>query len=260
MPAPVEAIERYLQVGATPRDARVSVVFVIAMAAFTACAAAPSGGTATQEPTSAASASATATETPGQTLTYSAAVQDLVPGSYSIPPGNYSPAKLTFTMPAGWDVQYLGFSKHRDEPNELGLATWIVTHVYTDTCAAEGELVPIGATVDDLVNALEALGGALVSPAVETTVDGYPAKRVDLAMAEDIDVADCRVPALQIWANPGETDFYARGPGAIDSVYVMDVEGETLALSAGHMTTSSASDVAELDEIIASIQIEAVTP
>lgn len=236
------------------------MVVVIALAALTGCAATPSAGSATPTPTVAASASATATETSDQILTYSAAIQDLEPGTYSIPPGNYSPAKLTFTMPAGWDMQYLGFTKHRDEPNELGLATWIVTHAYTDTCAAEGELVPIGPTVDDLVNALEALGGALVSPAVETTVDGYPAKRVDLAMADDIDLADCRVPALQIWANPGETDFYARVPGAIDSIYVIDVEGQTLAISAGHVPTSSASDVTELDEIVASIQIEPLAP
>jgi hypothetical protein len=231
--------------------ARLPLVFVMAVAALSGCAATPSAEAATPTPTAAAS------ESSGQTLTYSAAVQDLEPGTYSIPPGTYSPAKLTFTMPAGWAVQYLGFSKHRDEPNELGVATWIVTHVYTDTCAAEGELLPIGPSVDDLVNALEALGGAAVSPAVETTVDGYPAKRVDLAMAGDIDLADCRVPALQIWANPGETDFYARVPGATDSVYVIDVEGETLAISAGHMPTSSASDVAELDAIISSIQIEA---
>jgi hypothetical protein len=199
----------------------------------------------------------TATPSP-QSLTYSSTLQDIEPGTYSIPPGRWTPATLTFTMPAGWDMQYLGFAKNRDEPGEVGWATYIVTHVYTDTCAAEGEfeLAPIGPTVDDLVNALQALGGAEVSPPVPTTIDGYPAQRVDVAMSEDIDLADCRVPALQIWANAAETDFYSRIPGAIDSIYVVDVEGETLAITASRMTASSASDVDELNRIIESIQIE----
>jgi hypothetical protein len=189
-------------------------------------------------------------------LTNSGAVQDLEPGTYVIPPGRFTPARLTFEVPEGWTVQYLGLGKHRDQPEELGLATDIVTHVYTDTCAPEGELRPIGPTVDDLVTALEALGGAEVSPAVDTTVDGFPAKRVDISMSPDIDMAQCRVPALQIWTDAQETDYYARIPGAIDSVYVIDVNGETLALMAGHMIGSAASDVAELDAIVASIQIE----
>jgi hypothetical protein len=194
-----------------------------------------------------------------ESLTYSGTVRSLEPGVYSIPPGRWTPVRLTFEIPSqGWEAQYLGITKHREQPEEVGFATFIVTHVYTDTCAAEVEfeLAPIGPTVDDLVAALEALGGADVSPAVDTSVDGYPAKRVDIAMSPDIDLADCRVPALQIWADEAETDFYARIPGAVDSVYVVDVNGETLALTASHMVGSEASDVAELETIIDSIQIE----
>lgn len=192
-----------------------------------------------------------------ESLTYSGTVQSLEPGAYSIPPGQWTPARLTFEIPSeGWDVRYLGLTKHLDEPGEVGLATWIVTHVYTDTCAPEGELRPIGPTVDNLVAALEALGGADVSPAVETTVGGFPAKRVGISMSPDLDLAQCRVPALQVWADAQETDYYARIPGAIDSVYVIDVNRETLALVAGHMIDSAASDVAERDAIIASMQIE----
>jgi hypothetical protein len=210
-----------------------------------------------------------ATATPGSTalsaspstsaareLTYSGATQSLEPGTYAIPAGRFTPARLTFEVPEGWTVRYLGFTKHPDQPEELGLATDIVTHVYTDTCAPEGELRPIGPTVDDLVAALEALGGADVSPAVETTVDGFPARRVDISMSPDIDLAQCRVPALQVWADAQETDFYARIPGAIDSVYVIDVNGETLALMAGHTIDSTTTDTAELEGIVASIQIE----
>ena len=191
-------------------------------------------------------------------LTYSQTVQNLTPGMYRIPAGSQTPADLTFTVPAGWQAQYLGFSKHMGQPNEVGLVPFIVTHVYTDTCAPEGEfeLAPIGPTVDDLANALESLGGAEVSPAEDMTVDGYPAKRVDLVFSEDIDLADCRVPALQVWANASETDFFAHLPGSATSVYIVDVQGQTAVITTTRRKASSDSDVAELGAILDSIQIE----
>ena len=191
-------------------------------------------------------------------LTYSQTVQNLGPGRYRIPAGAWTPADLTFTVPAGWQARYLGFSKHLDQPDEIDVVPFIVTHVYTDTCAPEGEfeLAPIGPTVDDLASALEALGGAEVSPAEDITVDGYPAKRVDLAFSEDIDLADCRVPALQVWANASETDFFAQLPGSAASVYIVDVQGQTVVITASWRNASSQSDVAELEAVVDSMQIE----
>ena len=199
-----------------------------------------------------------ASSPPVTSLTYTSTAQDLEPGMYRIPAGAWTPADLTFTVPAGWQAQYLGFSKHLDQPNEMGLVPFIVTHVYTDTCAPEGEfeLAPIGPSVDDLANALEALGGAEVSPAEDMTVDEYPAKRVDLAFSEDIALADCRVPALQIWANASETDFFSVLPGSVASVYIVDVQGQTLAMVATWRNSPSESDVAELEAMVDSVQIE----
>ena len=191
-------------------------------------------------------------------LIYSQTAQNLEPGMYRIPAGAWTPADLTFTVPAGWQARYLGFYKHMDQPDEMGLVPFIVTHVYTDTCAPEGEfeLAPIGPSVDDLANALEALGGAEVSPAEDMVVDEYPAKRVDLTFSEDIALADCRVPALQIWANASETDFFSVLPGSVASVYIVDVRGQTLAMTATWRSAPSESDVAELEAMVDSVQIE----
>jgi hypothetical protein len=199
------------------------------------------------------------TASPVVTLTYSGTIQTLAAGTYTIPPGRFTPAKLTFAMPAGWDIQYLGFIKHRDESGELGWATDVVDHVYTDTCAADGTLQPIGSTVDDLVTALEQLGGATVSPAMETTVGGYPAKRVDIVLP-DVDMATCRVPALQIWADAAEQDYFAQTPRDHASVYVIDVAGKVLAITTSQKPDSLPKDIAELSGIIGSIQIEPVAP
>jgi hypothetical protein len=190
------------------------------------------------------------------TLTYSGTIQTLAAGRYSIPPGRTTPAKLTFTLPAGWDTQYqVTFIKHRGEGGEIGWTTSVADQVYTDTCAADGTLQPIGPTVDDLVTALEGLGGATVSPAMDTTVGGYPAKRVDIEMP-DVDVATCRIPILQIWTDAAKQDFNALDPRQQESVYIIDVAGQVLVIFTTRTPDSSAQDIAEMSGIIGSIQIE----
>ena len=178
-------------------------------------------------------------------------------GTYRLLGETWAPVDLTLTVPAGWDQVELGVDKNPDTDGGLSLSAWVVTQVYTDTCAAEGHLVPIGPSVDDLVNALEALGGAEVSPPVESTVGEYTAKRVDLSFSETMNLDDCREPALQVWKDADVDSYNAGVPGSSQSIYVMDVQGQTVAIvTSGSTTTASAADLAELEAIMASIQIE----
>jgi hypothetical protein len=193
------------------------------------------------------------------TLTDSGTMQALAPGTYSIPAGRTTPAKLIFTMPAGWETDGRAFIKGRGESGEAGWTTSIVGGVYTDTCAADGTLQPIGPSVDDLVNALEQLGGATVTPAVDTTVGGYPAKRVDIAMP-DVDVATCRITILQIWADAAQQDFNALDPLQQESVYIIDAAGQVVVIFTTQTPDSSAQDIAEMSLIISSVQLEPTAP
>lgn len=199
------------------------------------------------------------TALPAVTLTYTGTMQALARGTYSIPAGRTTPAKLIFAMPAGWETDGRGFIKGRGESGEVGWTTSIVAGVYTDTCAANGTLQPIGPSVDDLVNALEQLGGATVSPAVDTTVGGYPAKRVDISMP-DVDVATCRITILQIWADAAQQDFNALDPLQQESVYIIDAAGQVVVIFTTQKPDSSAQDIGEMSVIISSVQIEPVAP
>ena len=88
--------------------------------------------------------------------------------------GDLEGVPFTFTVPAGWTGREDGFVYHKngDQANESGLWTTVVTHVYTDACAAERTLAKVGPTVDDLVQALEDQGGSERSTPVDVTLGG----------------------------------------------------------------------------------------
>ncbi len=175
--------------------------------------------------------------------------------------------RFTFTLPAGWDARSedLFISKQGDTSAQLGFVPWVVTHVYADACQSEGTLTEIGPTVDDLVAALVDQPNSDATTPTDVEVGGYPAKLVTMSIPTDLDLSTCRHPELliQIWANPEETDFFAI-PAVLDNpvadpvndVYIVDVEGERVVILAGHTTTSTAADIAELEAIIASIRFE----
>ena len=169
--------------------------------------------------------------------------------------------RFAFTVPAGWTTRAGDFAlqKDPDQPGEVGLFSYVVTHVYADACESEGTLTEVGPTVDDLVNALANQAASDAAAPVDLTIGGYAAVRIEMSAEAGLDAASCSVPGvLQIWADQGETDFFAMPVEVADSatVYIVDVEGERVVIAAGGRTDTSAADLAELDAVIASISFE----
>jgi hypothetical protein len=188
----------------------------------------------------------------------------------AISPGRYAwvwpGGRVTFAVPAGW------FAKNRGESigkldgtvNLLNWGysfpgtTWEVTHVYTDACRSEGALAPVGPTLEDLAVALVNQAASEASQS-DLTLGGYPAKRIDITIPASQPTADCRYPGalFQIWADVGETGFYALTAGGWTGVvHAIDVDGQRLVFQAMLGPEAAATDVAELEAIIASIAIE----
>jgi hypothetical protein len=64
--------------------------------------------------------------------------------------------QLLASVPATWIASSGGAGKHPDEPGELGIGIAApVSRVYSDACASEGALDPVGTSVSDLVRALD---------------------------------------------------------------------------------------------------------
>lgn len=188
----------------------------------------------------------------------------LAAGTYYVENRPYTNAKrLTFTVPAGWTIFEDVVAKHAGSPGEVMFVTWVVSHVFADACkwneAGALTVVDVGTTADQLVSALADQKGRTASAATNTTVGGFPAKRIELTVPATLDTATCTRGILRYWPDPGP-DF--RGglccnpAGNTDFVYAVDVNGKTMALVARHYPDSSPADLAELQGIVDSIQLE----
>jgi hypothetical protein len=185
-------------------------------------------------------------------------------GSASLTPGRHawywSGPPVSFEVPEGWTGRLTSIVKHQDQPNELGWEVWLpgsrpVTAVFTDACHSEGALEPITQTVDGLVAALDAQAG---TDATITDMTGQPAKRIDLTASAGLDRSTCRDGAdgpLRVWADPGETDFYVLAGGYRGFVHAVDVGGNLVVLAGGFGPEVAAADIAELETIVASLQV-----
>ena len=184
----------------------------------------------------------------------------LAAGSYYLDNRYYTNAsRLTITLPAGWTTEEYGeLYKDRDGPGEVKFITWVLTHVFSDACEW-GTLVDVGTTVDELVTALTEQEGRKASVPTSVTVGGFPAKRLELTVPADLDTSTCTNGVLRYWPAPGPdmSDGYCCArPGSTDTVLVVDIRGNVLVVVARHHPGSSAENLAELQGVVDSIEIE----
>ena len=183
---------------------------------------------------------------------------ELEPGTYLVSRQDWTPVPFSITVPPGWTTDINGFiRKHEGEPQELMLTPWIVTHVYADACHWDGSLSEVGATAEALAAALSAQSGREVSGPIEMTLGGYPARRVELLVPGELDVATCDEGQIRSWPSSptDESTGWIGLPGQTDVVYVIDVDGERILIGTTRGPEASDEDVAQLDAIIASIRI-----
>jgi hypothetical protein len=185
-------------------------------------------------------------------------------GTYLLPRSAWSVAGLTVTFADGWTVQHGHvFAQHADEADELGFYAVVVDEVFADACRGEGGTTrSAGRTVADLVAALRGqTGGAAVSEPVTTTLGGRPVTRLDLRIPKDLDVTKCQMASygftgLQVWHSEPADKYFVLLPGALASVYVVDVKGKRQVFLAQVGDRASAEDRAELRAALDSIHVE----
>lgn len=212
-------------------------------------------GVGAPDPTPSPSPSPTASPVP---LPPSGALE---PGTYTIDDRSFTQAThFIVTVPAGWATSEPFIVKKEGQEGEVGLTTWVVSHVYSDSCQHTTDtLVDVGTSPDKLVSALVALKNRVVSQPTDVTIGGFPAKRLELSLPAGLDVSTCTFAAIKNWPDPGPDEsggLCCGGSGFVDVVYVVDINGKALAVVARHLPGSSAQDLAELQAIVDSIRIE----
>ena len=179
----------------------------------------------------------------------------------TLPPGRYAlagsfPVELTLDLPAGWSSCPLGVMEQGvcrslvGDESGIGIAFLVVENVVADPCnGADLQDPPVGPTVEDLVDAVSSLEGFEATAAEDVTVDGYPARRLTVTAP---DRSGCE---LFTWASPDRTNGVGRSE--INDLHIVDVDGVRILISAAYFPdVVTAEDLAETEEVLASIQIE----
>jgi hypothetical protein len=180
--------------------------------------------------------------------------------------GSVGSHPMTFTVPGrDWfaidTTGIVGKDVLGEKPMyDIAFSMWRVGNVYADACRWTGtELDPIlGRTVDDLANALSAQIGRSGTQPTDVTIDGYSGKKVELSLPADLDPKECDGGEVRTWiaATGGGYGGFVYGAGQKNTVYILDVDGERLVIDTMYLPGTSAETLAELDQIIDSIDIE----
>ncbi len=210
-----------------------------------------------------------------------------LPTNGPVPPGTYSVAKqrgatsdyrrLIVTLPNGWAISDGLVHKRLDQLDEMAFSVWTgVSSVYDDPCNWQESSVSELDLGDDQVheNFHEATSGSTIakplhgglanqvgrnaSELTQVELGGESALQVELSVPVELDLATCDQGQFRSWMGLSATgDANAHhSPGQIDVVYMVDVDRSALVIDASHMPATSASDLAELEAILASMIIE----
>ena len=192
-------------------------------------------------------------------------------GSGLLQPGRYawywSGPRVSFEVPSGWTaVAGRDIMNNTESASEIAWGAWLpdslpVTHVYTDACRSEGNLDPIGPTVQDLVAAVDSQASTDAS-ITDVVIGGLAAKRVEVVQSPGVDDrAACRHGVggpLQIWADPAETGYFALKPEYSGLIHVLDVGAYRVVFTTVLGPDVTTEDTAELEDIISSIVFDTV--
>ena len=179
----------------------------------------------------------------------------LLPGTYR--KVRFTNQPLTLNVPApGW-AHVDNFITKGDawDGNGVTLATWQVSHIYSDSCNWEGTLVAVD-SAPSVVAALVAQQGHTTSGPSDTTLGGQPATRIELSLEASFDVAACDRSIVRLWPDAGPREQYGLPiyPGQTSVVYVVDHGVFTTLVVSIQNDDSAPADVTEMDAILASIQ------
>ena len=172
---------------------------------------------------------------------------------------------ITYTVPDGWDPPEDDGFVVFGESSMVNFQD--VANVYADGCEHTLFVPPLGPAVDDLANVWATLPGLTATTPVDVTVDGYAGKQVDFTVpnyptAADPtageDEADCVNGQFAIWDDKGERfgpSFWAQAPEQQHRLWILDVDGTRLVIAERSAFGSTPEKLADMDELLASIQI-----
>jgi hypothetical protein len=176
------------------------------------------------------------------------------------------PHQILVTVPAdGWftiDTWFLGKDVlPPSDSYDMTLLPYLVGNVFLDPCHWTAGAVdpPVGPMVADLTTALAKQAGPAAVPPTDVTLGGFAGKKVELSIPKDVDTVDCDEGDFGRWStanDPAHPAPFTYGNRQHDTVYIVDVRGTRWVIDTSFQPGTSAANLAELEQLVASIRFE----
>jgi hypothetical protein len=174
--------------------------------------------------------------------------------------------RIALTLPAGWtaagDLLLKNYAPDLNpgelDPSDAGsgpsLVAWQISGTFVDPCTDHTLVTPTpGPGIDALAEALAHQPGTTAGPPTAVTVDGYSGKFVELTVTADITKCGDK---FWIWASADGNSRWVQGTNELNRIYILDVEGRRFTFSARIPARTTTADRAEIEAVIASIDIQ----
>lgn len=216
------------------------------------CGTGPPASVTTAPPSPAHAAAATSSPSPSvgsRAHVLSDASDGAIGITVTVPPSGWS------GEPDAWAMEWGpgGF----DQPEGAGIIAFTVDkkfYVYGDPCNWRSTRPGVPATtVDELVAALANQASRNPSAPEKITVGGYSGRTITLHVPDDARFGDCDEGHFSTLGVAGEDPaLYAQGPGEIDEIWIVDVNGRIALLEGGYYAGTPQHAVDEVHAIVRS--------
>jgi hypothetical protein len=159
---------------------------------------------------------------------------------------------IAITVPAGWFNYGGGGLNTGGRLPLLIVSFWDVAKVYPTPCRWQAKaMVDPGPGVDILAAALARQPLRNGTAPRDTVLGGFRGKYVQISVPRTIDFASCDQGYFETFTALGwGSDRYQQGPGQVDRIWILNVDGQRLVVDAAYMPQATSKDRAELDRIV----------
>jgi hypothetical protein len=173
---------------------------------------------------------------------------------------------ITFTVPAeGWS--HWGSGNLGKIGRNPFVTAWSATNLVKDPChgLTGGKFdPPVGPSIEDLAAGLVQQGAGTASTPTDATVGGFPAKRIELSLPAELDMATCEGDSQSTgfvrWTEGNYFGGHIMGEGQRNVLYIIDVDGFRLLMDTVYLPGTTEADLTEAQQIIDSMRFEPVAP
>lgn len=182
--------------------------------------------------------------------------------------------RMSVTLPAGWakagDAMYV---KPGVVPVPLSIGAWRLQDVNIVPCrwsSQDHADPPLMRSAEGQAEALSSWWGqdprmppesnATIAPLASkpqpVTFHGHDAWSVEVLIPSGLDLTECDGDQLVLWDTATGDVRYALGPGEVNRLWVIDVDGGPIVVGAASFVGMSTDDATELQAVVDSVTIE----